>query len=100
MTEVPHVVWLRRRECGWRREEVCFDTSSRAITNRELWKVSPRQRVSLFVGPTKYLKEIALGNRNQHMSQSPKARRLIDVFLSPCSSSKAKQTFPCGACNL
>jgi hypothetical protein len=31
--------------------------SDAALISSELWKVSPRQRISLFVGPPKYLKE-------------------------------------------
>jgi hypothetical protein len=57
--------------------------SDAALISSELWKVSPRQRISLFVGPPKYLKEI--GARQSQSASPPNrfARRLHLVDPQP-----------------
>jgi hypothetical protein len=54
-----------------------------ARISRELWKVSPRQRIALFVGPPKYLQEI--GARQSRSASQPNrfARRLHLVDAQP-----------------
>jgi hypothetical protein len=57
--------------------------SDAALISSELWKVSPRQRISQFVGPPKYLQEIGV-RQSQSASQPNRfARRLHLVNPQP-----------------
>jgi hypothetical protein len=60
--------------------------SDAALISGELWKVSPRQRIALFVGPPKYLQEI--GARQSQSASQPNrfARRLHLVDAQPQST--------------
>jgi hypothetical protein len=49
-----------------------------ALISSELWKVSPRQRISLFVGPPKYLQEIGAG-RSQSASPANRFTRRLHL---------------------
>jgi len=57
--------------------------SDAALISSELWKVSPRQRIALFVGPPKYLQEI--GARQSQSASRPNSfdRRLHLVDPQP-----------------
>jgi hypothetical protein len=58
--------------------------SDASLISGELWKVSPRQRIALFVGPPKYLQEMG-GRQSQQSASQPNrfARRLHLVDPQP-----------------